>query len=709
MRRFLKYLLAIITLFMLIFFYVKHTESGKKYAYDMLSLYASYTLDTKIKILDLNLTQYPHIKADILLYNQYKIILDGFTKDKHINFYYQLVSDCFSSDMCTFDDKIDIKGKISGHKNHILITGSGNTLDGNATYSLVKEKKQFKDVSIILHDINSTKLFTLLGEKTIFKTKIDAHLTFDHTENDSSIFDISLSSKEIQLHITQGKYLEDKETAQANYTLHIPQVSLLGKNLLSNYRGSLNVSGKLKYKDKALTVFGISKDFGGPLYFNYEHNKTHVLLQNVAANTLMKTFNIDPFIDANISGEGIYDLTTKQMDFNAKLGTVKLLTSALKNEVFHTNTFDIHFKNDTFHANLKLMNKQTHLMLIDTTFKDMSALSTNIDFKTPKQESKGKLTFNSNVKNPSEKNYSIHFDGAYQTVPLKINTNITMKDKKVFFNTHAKLISSDINISDGFYDIDTNTSKAFYTFSTKDLSTLAPIIGKYLGTFYSRGSLDYQDTLQIRGLTNSFGGMVDFLYKNNMLYVDLENVSLTRFMQLFPYPQMLQAQVNGNINYDYTKKQLLIRTDLNNTKFLSSVVVDTIFNKSGINLLKEVFTQSTLFAIYQYNILAGDLILKNRKSHFYVKNTQLNTKKDTVNAHFDLRMQGQEFSGKVYGSLQNPKVNLNLEKLIRYQMDKQLDAVIGKGNRELMESMPMGGAAKDVATDMGTGFLEMFF
>jgi len=41
-------------------------------------------------------------------------------------------------------------------------------------------------------------------------------------------------------------------------------------------------------------------------------------------------------------------------------------------------------------------------------------------------------------------------------------------------------------------------------------------------------------------------------------------------------------------------------------------------------------------------------------------------------------MQKQEFTGKVYGSIDDPKVNLNMQKLIQYQMDKQLDAMMGK-------------------------------
>jgi len=42
-------------------------------------------------------------------------------------------------------------------------------------------------------------------------------------------------------------------------------------------------------------------------------------------------------------------------------------------------------------------------------------------------------------------------------------------------------------------------------------------------------------------------------------------------------------------------------------------------------------------------------------------------------------------------------------------MDKQVDSVIGKGNRELMESMPMGDVAKDMTTDMGAELMDMFF
>ncbi len=300
-------------------------------------------------------------------------------------------------------------------------------------------------------------------------------------------------------------------------------------------------------------------------------------------------------------------------------------------------------------------------------------------------------------------------NGHYKTLPLHLKVQASVNKEQITFTSHAKLATADINISNGMYKFKTGTYKSFYTVRTNNLAPLEPLIGKYRGKFSATGNIYYNGGVQIRGLSPTFGGIVDFLYKENMLYIDLEKVSLNRLMNLFDSPKMLDAQVNGNINYNYTKEQLLFRADLNNSIFLKSDLVDTVFKKSGINMLKEVFPNSRLFAIYQHNILAGDLILQNKQSHFIIKNTQINTKKNDINAHFNLRMQGQAFSGRVYGNIENPQIKLDLKKLIRYQMDKQVDSVIGKHNRELMESMPMGDVAKDMATDMGAELMDMFF
>ena len=101
--------------------------------------------------------------------------------------------------------------------------------------------------------------------------------------------------------------------------------------------------------------------------------------------------------------------------------------------------------------------------------------------------------------------------------------------------------------------------------------------------------------------------------------------------------------------------------------------------------------------------------MNNKESHLSLIDTQIDTKLNTINAYFDIKMQQKEFSGKVYGSLDHPEVNLNMQKLIRHEMDKQLDSIMGEGNRKMMENMPMGDVAKDVASGMGGAFMGMFF
>jgi len=885
MRTLLKYLLPSIAFIFFLLFYLRYTESGQKNAYSLLSLYASHKAGVEIDVKEINLNQFPYLKINTLVEEQYTVDFDGFINKKGLDLRYKLHSKCFKSEVCTFDDIITITGKIKGWRNRIHVNGEGKALDGTVHYAFVKEKQNFKDISLDLKDVNSSKLFSLLDQKAIFKGKANATLNFKlinkqhrigtilydvkddnfrgihanfHTQidinDDKHTFSIDVNSDNIMLHLTEGKYSQSKKYAHANYRLDINDLSKLKKLLGGKYIGDFHAQGEMEY-DKHIIIRGLSTDLGGELHFVYDSKTVALDLHNLSFKSLMHILATKAILNANVTGKASYDMTSKQMLLHTKLKQAKLLPSSLthtiekkfafhiEDEVFDKSTLDLDYKDDILSSNFTLANDTLHLKLTNTKLNaSHNAINTHIDLQTPKHAAKGKLytrvdnigekslddiyvTFDgmidkhykvkvdgllseafinmdyilsaarlpshvctivddinlsghlsgsfkrlhitgsgtamegnvtysgikikdtyedvsldfqdihtlklftllgqptlpngkaditAKVNYFSEKKKKGHLDyklknGRYETLPLSIDAKIDIDDNLISFISNAKLSSADINLTKGSYDLDTNISKAFYTVHTQNLAPLKPLIGKYLGAFSSSGEISYDKQLQIRGLSQSYGGMIDFLYKKEMLYIDLEKVSLTRFMGLFPYPHMLDAEVNGHINYDYKAEKLLVSTDLNNTKFLHSDLVETVFKKSGVNMLKEVFPHSSLRATYQNKILEGDIVLKNKLSHFYLTNTKLDAKHNTVNAYFDLKMQGQEFSGKVYGSLKHPKVNLNMQKLIRYQMDKQLDSVMGKGNRKLMESMPMGDVAKDMATEVGAGFMGMFF
>ncbi len=298
----------------------------------------------------------------------------------------------------------------------------------------------------------------------------------------------------------------------------------------------------------------------------------------------------------------------------------------------------------------------------------------------------------------------------YDTLPLTLKAHVEGNEKTQHFNAQIRLANADINLSEGVRDGSSSLANAFYTVDTKDLTQLEPMLGaRYMGAFFSVGNISFKNSFQIRGITKSFGGMIDYLYKNDMLIIDIERSSLQKLLALFTTESLLDATAIGNINYDFNKKLLLVDSKLKNARFLPSRHVDKLFKTTGINLLRETFDQSSLHARFQNKVLLGNLILQGNTAHFYLNNIKLDFNDKMFNALFDLNMQRQEFTGRIYGKFDKPKFNLNMQKLLKYQMNKQLDTYMGEGNRKMMESMPMGGTAKDMATDMGGGFMDMFF
>ena len=112
---------------------------------------------------------------------------------------------------------------------------------------------------------------------------------------------------------------------------------------------------------------------------------------------------------------------------------------------------------------------------------------------------------------------------------------------------------------------------------------------------------------------------------------------------------------------------------------------------------------------YYNNVIRGFMKLENENSHLYLTGATVYTAQNTIDAYFDFKMQKQEFRGKLYGSLESPEVNLDMQKLIKYQMNKQLDKIMGKKANKLIDKMPMSGIAKDMAAGVGASFMGMFF
>ncbi|MBT8348713.1 MAG: hypothetical protein HKP62_04610, partial [Sulfurovum sp.] len=348
-------------------------------------------LEIDVKSIDLN--NYPHVLVAMNIEKKAKLILNGQINHNSLHMDYKLTSECIRNDVCQIDDTIDINGHINGPYNRIHVSGQGRALDGNIIYNALKFTDKIEDLNLTMRDINSTKLFTLLGHDTLIQGKADVDVDF----------------------------------------------TLIGK---------VNREGSFTYDVK----------------------------------------------DNNFSG-----------------------------------------------------------------------------------------------------------------IPLNLHTKVNLNGTQHTFIAEIASPYLNLNISKGHFNQDKKIATAFYTVDIKDLSHLETLLGyKYLGPLYAMGEITFDKYLSISGLSKSYGGMIDYLFEKDGLYIKLEDVSFSEFMKIFPYPPMIEADTRGNIYYNFIQETLVINTKLTNAKVVHKDLVNVIREKTGVFLQEETFDNSTLDTSYHNGILVGD-------------------------------------------------------------------------------------------------------
>ena len=885
MKKLLKIIVFTLLLLLLLLYYAIYTESGKKLSLNILGFIATQKIGLHTKVSRVDLNNYPYMEVKLLIAKKYNISIDGYYEDKKFDLHYTLTSKYIQSDAYKLKNDVNITGTIKGPRKRLLIDGQGTALDGNISYRGVKYKHAFKDIDINMEDINSSKLFRLLGQKAIFDGVADGYLHFDilshkerkgllryavtdkdyhgltvnlesevNIDNEKHTFAIKVRTPTARLNLIEGKYNQKTKKASAVYQIDIENVSDLKKLLKVKYDAPFYAVGKLNYAAKKIHMQGFSKSLGGTLDLLFKKNQLHFYLTQIPIAPLLKKLNASPPFDSNLSGVGVYDIKSKEVMFKGTLSALKLkqskVTESLKKssdidlsqERFDNNYLQIKTVDGELFTTLLLKNDHNHLYLqniflnthnnsvrgfvdlkmytyylkgklyfkvdkytdshdtfinfdgkiqkhyaltlnglvnqkwvsmdytlqaarlpshictivddvnltghVNGLFKRLhiaghgTALNGKVDYKAVQVGNKieevkikmqnihaqklstllghpelpsGKVDLNASFEIFSKQNQigELHYilkKSKLFKLPFTLDTHVKVENEKQTFTANITLADAKIKLDKGTHHLKSKKSKAFYTLDVKELSRLHTLLGyNYQGAFYAVGEVNYDGNYSIHGLSKTFDGLTEFHYDKNLLDINLSKVSFKRIMQLFPYPAILDASTTGRIEYDFNKERLRVNSKLKDAKFSYIEEMDTLYQKADINLLKETFTNSSLNLKYQNKEILANLIMENETSHLSLTNTHIDTKHNTINAFFDIKMQGQEFTGKLYGPLKKPKINLNMQKLIRHEMDRQLDSLMGEGNRKLMENMPMGNTAKDMASGMGGAFMGIFF
>jgi len=277
-----------------------------------------------------------------------------------------------------------------------------------------------------------------------------------------------------------------------------------------------------------------------------------------------------------------------------------------------------------------------------------------------------------------------------------------------------------INIKDAQYNEETKVTEAKYKLELKDLDYFEKFLKhKYIGPLDTNGTIIYNNGLLIKGETNKFGGKLEYFYEKENIDLTLKEVYLERLLEQFSYPILLRSDVSGTITYNMKDKIVLMDTKLRKTRFIKTNITKLLYDSIGINLLSGTYNESTFKGTFQDNLLSSELKIDDGESHLYLSETKMNSKSNKINSKFEIKMQGEEIHGSIYGELEDPKVSIDMRRLLNYQMNKQMDTWLGIENSEMLKS-ELTNVKEDVAekinaidvqevTETAESFINSFF
>jgi hypothetical protein len=454
-----------------------------------------------------------------------------------------------------------------------------------------------------------------------------------------------------------------------------------GNDILKPFINSY-ISAKSGEYDVALTSFRLTPS---AIDANITVNNSLNANINGDLDLLAKKFDLDYLI---------FSKSFKMKDFtlNEKIdikGTVKGTPSKISLDGFAKAI------NSNLKYSLKTDNKELNNIHIDI---EKGSLRSFLMLANQKPYLNGKFDLHVNmpkldIQNPKGKASLLLHPAKVNTKLIKDDFNITLPEdfsyqadihsnvKGSYASLEGKIKTTLANLflDNGKIYIKSKKLTTNYTLDIPKLANLEPIIGKKLrGAVKSTGIAEFDKVIKINGTSKSFGGDIIYTLQNSKLTTKIASVPLTNIFHTLIAPKIFEGMIFGDVRYDLAAKKGKVDTKIERVKLLPNQVTDILKNYANIDLTKERYNQTTFTADLVDNLVTFDFDAKSKKSYIAVKDGLITKDKNSIDAKFDIKIDGKDFSGTIKGDIKKPHVKLDSSKYLKQKVSKEINKFIDK-------------------------------
>lgn len=514
-----------------------------------------------------------------------------------------------------------------------------------------------------------------------------------------------------KLPITQASYMVGRLNFQANIKKETNN-KLQGKILAELQGGEINE--KL-----------IKKDFK----FNIPKTNFSLLIKaDIKNNTIENNFEFFSNI-GSIATKGTIEIANLTINNNYQVALSNLSTLAPILKIALRGTFKTNgtIKSDPKNPNTLIVKGNTNIAdsssIYQVTLENFSLKQVNIESKNlaihkilwmlhlPEY-----IDAQANLKlqaNDFDKAFSLdakaNINGKTQNKPIETAFNIDMPDKTFGLKMKAHAQGgvgkfdidfdgplASLNIKQADFNITKLSTQGNYNLTLPDLKQFEFITGKKLqGALELNGKFEYGKNLYLDFASRSLGGLLKGKLENNDFSAHLNKLNSKKIFYLLQIPEILDALVEGNMDYNLQKDTGNVSFLLENGKIIPNQLTQAFKQYTKFDIAKEVFEIIRFDSSIKKWIIDGKLDMESDDVKIISDYLKVDLPKNKIDTKIKLSLKSDFIYAILSGNLNSPKTQIDATHLIKSQAinavskstDKAVEKYIPKENQDKVKNI----------------------
>ncbi|CAM3988455.1 hypothetical protein [Arcobacter cloacae] len=260
-------------------------------------------------------------------------------------------------------------------------------------------------------------------------------------------------------------------------------------------------------------------------------------------------------------------------------------------------------------------------------------------------------------------------------ITFNLESNSSLVPNQILSQIDFDTNIAKMKIQNAIYSLSDSTFNSDYLIDIASLEKIKDLTkvklrgeAKILGKIYKSES-----DLFVDGKSNILGGDFNFNLQNSELKAKLINASIKELSYMLIQPEFFNSKADFTLDYDLLSKKGNLTGSLLNGHFLPNEFSKIINQLAKFDLTKEIYESVQINSNIEDKQLISNLIMKSKNTQIDIKDSFLDFEKNTIDAKLDTQIKSSNFSIKLQGEMNKPKISLDIKDLLKQEIDKKLE------------------------------------